>query len=124
MVCDLPCQLHASEDRPSERGSTTAPSGRASAEGERMRTIGHKSRVTLTIRLAIVMLAVCWGQAAMSKSSASSATAPQNVAAKPPLNPADYIGEARCIECHGQENKHFTETLHAKAFRLNPKDDR
>ena len=26
----------------------------------------------------------------------------------------------RCIQCHGQENKHFSETLHAKTFRQHP----
>ncbi|MCC7010010.1 MAG: DmsE family decaheme c-type cytochrome [Acidobacteria bacterium] len=34
-----------------------------------------------------------------------------------------YIGEARCIECHGQENQHFDDSVHAKAFRLNPRTD-
>jgi DmsE family decaheme c-type cytochrome len=34
-----------------------------------------------------------------------------------------YIGEKACIECHGQENKHFTETLHSKVFRQNPKNE-
>jgi len=37
---------------------------------------------------------------------------------------ATYIGEKACLECHGQENRHFTDTLHAKTFRLNPKNDR
>jgi DmsE family decaheme c-type cytochrome len=36
---------------------------------------------------------------------------------------ATYIGEKACINCHGQENKHFTETLHAKVFRQNPKNE-
>lgn len=34
-----------------------------------------------------------------------------------------YIGEKACLECHGQENRHFSESTHAKAFRLNPKND-
>ncbi len=34
-----------------------------------------------------------------------------------------YIGEKACIECHGQENRHFTETLHSKVFRQNPKTE-
>jgi len=40
--------------------------------------------------------------------------------------PADarYIGEKKCIECHGQENSHFGETLHSKIFRLNPKNEK
>ena len=54
-------------------------------------------------------LTVCWGQA---------------TSGPPSPKAADYIGEARCIECHGQENKHFSETLHAKIFRENPKNDR
>jgi len=36
---------------------------------------------------------------------------------------ATYTGEKVCIECHGQENTHFSLTLHAKAFRLNPKNE-
>lgn len=36
---------------------------------------------------------------------------------------ASYIGEKACISCHGQENSHFKETLHAKIFRLNPRND-
>jgi len=36
---------------------------------------------------------------------------------------ATYIGEKACIGCHGQENKHFKETLHSKIFRLNPKNE-
>jgi DmsE family decaheme c-type cytochrome len=37
---------------------------------------------------------------------------------------ATYTGEKKCAECHGQENTHFTETLHAKTFRLNPRNER
>ena len=69
-------------------------------------------------------LAVCWGQAVMSKSATSTGTVAQNMPSTPGGKPAEYIGEARCLECHGQENKHFSETLHAKVFRLNPKNDR
>ena len=88
-----------------------------------MRLIEQKFRVRPTIRLAIVALTVCWGQAALSKSATSTVAAPQNAAAQPAPKPAEYIGEARCIECHGQENTHFSETLHAKVFRQNPKND-
>jgi DmsE family decaheme c-type cytochrome len=82
-----------------------------------MRTIEHAPRVwrTRTIGSGIAALMVCWGQATAVKPAAQPAQAVQS---------AQYIGEARCIECHGQENKHFSETLHAKIFRLNPKNDR
>ncbi len=36
---------------------------------------------------------------------------------------ATLIGEKACIGCHGQENLHFSDTLHAKAFRLNPRNE-
>lgn len=36
---------------------------------------------------------------------------------------ATFVGEKTCIACHGQENRHFSQTLHAKVFRLNPKTD-
>ena len=80
-----------------------------------MRTIGPPPRVwrTRTIGMGIATLLVCWGQATPVKPAVQTAA-----------KSAEYIGEARCIECHGQENKHFGETLHAKVFRLNPKNDR
>ena len=37
---------------------------------------------------------------------------------------AEYVGEKICLGCHGQENQHFKDTLHAKVFRLNPKNQR
>jgi DmsE family decaheme c-type cytochrome len=49
---------------------------------------------------------------------AQTAVPPAQKAAAAP--PATYIGEVRCIQCHGQENKHFSETLHAKTFRQHP----
>src|SRR5512138_116852 len=81
-----------------------------------MRTIEHAPRVwrTRTIGLGIAALMVCWVHATAVKPAAQPAQAAQS---------AQYIGEARCIECHGQENKHFSETLHAKIFRENPKND-
>ena len=105
-----------------------------------MRTIGPKFRVGPAMALAIVTLTVCWAQAMAVKvsgqpavqSAAQPAARPAaqpaakpaaKPAAQPAAKPAEYIGEARCIECHGQENKHFSETLHAKVFRLNPKND-
>ena len=92
-----------------------------------MRTIGPQSRVW-PIGLAIVTLTVCWVQAMAVKVSEQPAVQPPaqqtvQVVVNPAAKPAEYIGEARCIECHGQENKHFSETLHAKVFRLNPKND-
>ncbi len=36
---------------------------------------------------------------------------------------AAYVGEQVCKTCHSQENSHFSETLHARMFRLNPKND-
>jgi predicted CXXCH cytochrome family protein len=89
-----------------------------------MRTIEPKSSVSPAIGIAILALTVCWGQVTLSKSLTGTFAVQQDTSSKAPVKPAEYIGEARCIECHGQENKHFSETLHAKTFRLNPKDDR
>lgn len=36
---------------------------------------------------------------------------------------AKYVGEKVCIKCHDVEAKHFGHTLHAKVFRLNPRND-
>ncbi|MFO1295547.1 MAG: DmsE family decaheme c-type cytochrome [Rubrivivax sp.] len=44
--------------------------------------------------------------------------------AQAPAAAATYIGEKACIECHGQENRHFKETSHSKAFRSNPRNER
>ncbi|MDR2187478.1 MAG: DmsE family decaheme c-type cytochrome [Azonexus sp.] len=40
----------------------------------------------------------------------------------PQMEGATYIGEKACIECHGQEDSHVSDTLHVKMFRLNPKN--
>lgn len=53
------------------------------------------------------------------------------VSSKPPPGPtspsdnggATYVGEAVCIACHTTQNKQFTHTAHAAAFRLNPKNE-
>jgi DmsE family decaheme c-type cytochrome len=37
---------------------------------------------------------------------------------------ATYVGEKICLGCHEQENTHFTNTLHSKVFRQNPKNER
>ncbi len=37
---------------------------------------------------------------------------------------ATNVGEAACIKCHKAENTQFTHTLHANAFRLNPKNEK
>src|SRR4029450_7363786 len=74
---------------------------------------------TRTIGVGIATLMMCWGQATATKLAEQPAAKAAQAAPA-----AQYIGEARCIECHGQENKHLSETLHAKIFRLNPKDDR
>jgi DmsE family decaheme c-type cytochrome len=36
---------------------------------------------------------------------------------------ATYVGEKACIKCHDVEAKHFGHTRHAKAFRLNPRNE-
>lgn len=35
---------------------------------------------------------------------------------------AEYVGEKTCIKCHDIEDRHFGDTLHAKAFRQNPRN--
>ena len=37
---------------------------------------------------------------------------------------ADYVGEKTCTTCHATINEHFSHTNHAKAFRLNPRNER
>lgn len=37
---------------------------------------------------------------------------------------ASYIGEKACLGCHSQEDRHFSDSLHAKLFRLNPRNAR
>ena len=46
-----------------------------------------------------------------------------NASAQAAAPAATYIGEIRCLECHGQENKHFSETMHAKTFRQKPANE-
>ena len=57
----------------------------------------------------------------------ASIAAQPRAAQSPPASPADnggavYVGEAVCIACHTVQNKQFVHTVHANAFRLNPKN--
>jgi DmsE family decaheme c-type cytochrome len=71
--------------------------------------------VILSRRVRVALAAVCAGLGTLLAASSL---------AQPFAAGATFIGEKACINCHGQENRHFTETLHAKAFRLNPKNER
>ncbi|MEY2881367.1 MAG: hypothetical protein RLZZ15_3747, partial [Verrucomicrobiota bacterium] len=53
--------------------------------------------------------------------TAPAATAPMSTGAL--NNGATYVGEAVCIACHQTQNKQFTHTLHADAFRKNPQNE-
>ena len=70
-----------------------------------MQTMKRVVVVWRAIGVGIATLAMCWGHAAS-------------------VQAADYVGDQKCIACHGQENLHFGETMHAKVFRLNPGNDR
>ena len=37
---------------------------------------------------------------------------------------ATFVGEKACTTCHATINEHFSHTTHAKAFRLNPRNER
>src|SRR3990172_11363156 len=39
-------------------------------------------------------------------------------------SPASYVGEKACTNCHAAENNHFGHTVHARAFRQNPRNER
>ena len=66
------------------------------------------------IGAALACASLCSQAAAQPATTAMAAARPAAVT----------IGEKACIGCHGQENRHFTETLHAKAFRANPRNER
>jgi DmsE family decaheme c-type cytochrome len=38
--------------------------------------------------------------------------------------PPAFVGEQACTTCHAVINEHFSHTVHAKAFRQNPRDER
>lgn len=76
----------------------------------------HSAALALRAWAAAVLAAVAMLPAAPA--------AAQDETVAPARAAASYVGEAVCIGCHGQENKHFSETLHAKAFRLNPRNER
>lgn len=82
-----------------------------------MKILGLRFRFGLGISAGAVAVLVT---TLIAKPKASSPPAPP-----PPLNGgATYVGEAVCIACHATQDKQFTHTQHAKAFRLNPKNER
>src|SRR5262252_4529216 len=57
-------------------------------------------------------------------SRAADAPRPATTAVSGALNGgATYVGEAVCIACHQVQNKQFTHTVHADAFRKNPQNE-
>jgi len=49
---------------------------------------------------------------------------PLVMASAPAADPArTYVGEKACTQCHAITNEHFAHTRHAKAFRLNPRNE-
>lgn len=85
--------------------------------GTRFTRLFASRGVRLTAGLLLIHLGVGLAQAAVPPASAANA----------PLirfaEGAEYIGEERCLACHTVENDKFSHTTHAKAFRLNPKND-
>jgi DmsE family decaheme c-type cytochrome len=61
------------------------------------------------------------GSAVMAAAPDSGSTSPQNT---DPASPATYVGEKVCQNCHAIEDSHFSHTQMAKAFRLNPRNER
>lgn len=59
---------------------------------------------------------------ATAKESKAANTFDSKIAALFPEG-AEYVGEERCLGCHTVENEKFAHTAHAKAFKLNPKND-
>lgn len=49
---------------------------------------------------------------------------PATLAAAPADAGARFVGEAACLRCHASESQHFGHTVHARAFRLNPRTER
>lgn len=80
--------------------------------------------------LAVFSIAFSSAQAAPAEPARADApkavAVPAGVSAKvaelfPPG--AEYVGDERCMSCHTVENDKFSHTAHAKAFRLNPKNE-
>ncbi|MFO7301815.1 MAG: DmsE family decaheme c-type cytochrome [Acidobacteriota bacterium] len=84
------------------------------------------ARVLASVRFAIplILLATVGLRSEPSAVGQSASPDPAGeaavVQAQAPLPDATYVGESRCIECHAQENRHYSETTHAKVFRQNP----
>src|SRR5262249_29669569 len=58
------------------------------------------------LRLATILALLCANAAAAELASVQAAT---------------YAGEKACERCHPAQDRHFANTLHAKAFRENPR---
>jgi DmsE family decaheme c-type cytochrome len=52
-------------------------------------------------------------------------SAPEEAATSATASPAvrTYVGEKTCTQCHVVINEHFSHTVHAKTFRLNPRNE-
>ena len=72
--------------------------------------------------MAAAILALFWPLAGIAQQAAPPAENP--IAAPAAANQiATYVGEQVCARCHQPNNVHFSHTVHAKAFRQNPRNE-
>ena len=73
--------------------------------------------------LPIKLIGTCAGILATLGLVAAIGAQPRTVPSPADNGGAVYIGEAVCIACHAVQNKQFVHTVHATAFRQNPKNE-
>ena len=86
--------------------------GRSTGNCARGRLFGVAASVLCTLRLAAALVLAL---------PALAQTAPGGTGASPAPS---YVGEKVCVTCHAAESTHFGHTVHARAFRQNPRSDR
>jgi DmsE family decaheme c-type cytochrome len=79
---------------------------------------GWRRLVSRVLGPALSVVWACIGLCMVGTAAQAQSAAPNAMAG------AVVVGEKACVSCHSQENIHFTETTHAKAFRANPRNDR
>lgn len=94
----------------------------------RVRAGVARALACVLVGIAPLMLAVGTAGAADTGASAGKGALPiqakaQDTGAIGFAAGAEYIGEERCLACHKNENDNYSHTTHAKAFRLNPRND-
>jgi DmsE family decaheme c-type cytochrome len=88
-----------------------------------MAALSFAGRARFACGLALFASLLGTANSAAGTEQAAPASAPEAAATTASTVTPTYVGEKVCTQCHVVINEHFTGTVHAQTFRLNPRNE-